>query len=218
MTKKIVIAAAILGLSILVYFLCGGSDTDTESKNTILMDATVGTGGDDAGPEHDDELNNNDRGDEGTAAREELGTAPENAAAFALNRDSTIFTYRASGSFRKISASPEMTGYVVHFAGNMSGINVNDQSTINNVISFLLPPDVTPGTYSENTSPFMFQFFGTESGMMYTLDPACSFTLTIDEWGGPGGRARGTFSGDLKSEQTSAVITIRDGRFDVGIQ
>ena len=111
-----------------------------------------------------------------------------------------------------------MTGYVANFANDMLNIQVTNQASFSQVLSMMIPPDVTPGTYSEKSSNFMFQYFGNEPGVMYSLDVNNPFTLTIDEWGGSGGRAKGTFSGELKADGSNTIITIQDGRFDVSIQ
>ncbi|HOT47233.1 MAG TPA: hypothetical protein PLM53_19660, partial [Spirochaetota bacterium] len=150
--------------------------------------------------------------------QEEVKKAAENTVTFTVRGESGATTFKSVNPFIKIARTSDMTGYVANFASDMSGIRVADQSTYTRVLSMLIPADVTPGTYNEKSSNFMFQYFGTESGVMYSLDVNYPFTLTIEEWGGPGGRARGSFSGELKVEGSNSVILIQDGRFDAGIQ
>ena len=82
----------------------------------------------------------------------------------------------------------------------------------------LLPTVITPGTFTEQTGGLVVQFFGPEAGIYYELDRDTPFSITIQEWGGPGGRARGYFSGTLKSHQTSGKVTVHNGRFEASIQ
>jgi hypothetical protein len=215
--KKIAIGAAVIALGLILYFVCGSQDDGRDGSSSLLLDST-GAGTHAAG----------DRGESATG--EEAGdgsvTADDDSSkkvtadtiTFFLARERLQYTFPAMGSFRKMSATTEMTGYVANFASNSDMIRAGDQSKLSNVISILLPTDVSPGTYTEKSSNFMVQLFGQEAGTLYNLDHNCSFSLTVDEWGGPGGRVRGTFSGELKADGSSSIISINDGRFEAGIQ
>jgi hypothetical protein len=212
--KKAIIAVAIIGLFVLVYFLCGDSEKTAGSKNT-LMTSTAGSREGSSAPDDEEQASGGDEENEG---QEEVKKAAENTVTFTVRGEGGTNTFKSVNPFIKIARTSDMTGYVANFASDMSGIKVADQSTYTRVLSMLIPADVTPGNYNEKSSNFMFQYFGTESGVMYSLDVNYPFTLTIDEWGGPGGRARGSFSGELKMEGSNSVILIQDGRFDAGIQ
>ncbi|HPC43289.1 MAG TPA: hypothetical protein PL180_18480 [Spirochaetota bacterium] len=212
--KKAVIAVAILSLFALVYFVCGDSEITDGSKNP-LMTSTAGSRDGTSSPDDEEQASGSDEEKEG---QEEVKKAAENTVTFTVRGESGATTFKSVNPFIKIARTSDMTGYVANFASDMSGIRVADQSTYTRVLSMLIPADVTPGTYNEKSSNFMFQYFGTESGVMYSLDVNYPFTLTIEEWGGPGGRARGSFSGELKVEGSNSVILIQDGRFDAGIQ
>ncbi|HNW30622.1 MAG TPA: hypothetical protein PKN50_19255 [Spirochaetota bacterium] len=212
--KKAIIAVAMLGLFVFVYFLCGDSEK-TDGSKTTLMTSTAGSREGASSPDDEEQASGSDEEKEG---QEEVKRAAENTVTFTVRGESGATTFKSVNPFIKIARTSDMTGYVANFAGDMSGIKVADQSTYTRVLSMLIPADVTPGTYNEKSSNFMFQYFGTENGVMYSLDVNYPFTLTIDEWGGPGGRARGSFSGELKVEGSNSVILIQDGRFDAGIQ
>ena len=128
------------------------------------------------------------------------------------------YSYKAMNNFTKITASPQLTGYTASFVANINNINLSDQSTYNNVVSMMLPLDAGPGAYNEKSDNFIFQYIGANKGILYTLDQSGSFDLTIMEWGGPGGRAKGTFSGKLLSVESTDPVYIQDGKFDIGIQ
>jgi hypothetical protein len=221
--KKAAIAAVLIIIVLIFYFLCSKPEKSDTSKTSLLTDSVTDTTHRDADSEG---LDNDDVGSDSAGhGREEKNTdgeeatvAAEDTVTFRVLGESGINTYKSIASFTKISVSPEFTGYLANFAGNIGNINVSNQSTYTHVISVLLPTDVTPQTFNEKSHPFIFQYFGSESGVLYTLDQMCSFSLTIDEWGGPGGRAKGTFSGELKAAEGSSIISIRDGSFDVGIK
>ncbi len=213
--KKAIIPVAIIGLFVLIYFICSDSDKPGDSKTT-LMTSTADTMGRSSSDIADEE--SAPEGDEEKDGQEEVRKAPENTVTFSVRGESGTSTYKSVNPFIKIARTSDLTGYVANFAGDMTGIRVADQSTYSRVLSMMIPADVMPGTYSEKSNNFMFQFFGAESGVMYSIDVNYPFTLTIDEWGGPGGRARGSFSGELKVEGSNSIITIQDGRFDAGIQ
>ncbi len=212
--KKAIIAAAILGLFVLVYFFCGDSDKTGDPKNTLMTTTSDSREGTSAPDEEEQVLGD----EEETGEREEVKKTAENTVTFSVRGESGSNTFKSVNPFIKIARTSEMTGYVANFANDMSGIRVADQSTYTRVLSMMIPADVTPGSYNEKSGNFMFQYFGSESGVMYSLDVNYPFTLTIDEWGGPGGRARGSFSGELKVEGMNSVIVIQDGRFDAAIQ
>jgi hypothetical protein len=215
--KKAIIAAVIIGLSVLIYFICGGPDKPGDSKAT-LMNSTADKANRGSSDVDSDEESGTGNGDEEKLGQEQVKSAPENTVTFSVRGESGTSTFKSVNPFIKIARSSDLTGYVANFASDMTGIRVAEQSTYSKVLSMLIPADVTPGTYSEKSSNFMFQYFGTENGVMYSIDVNYPFTLTIDEWGGPGGRARGSFSGELKVDGSNSVITIQDGRFDAGIQ
>ena len=215
--KKILIAVIIAAASLMIYFICGKSDktekaeksllSDTVSKNETASSATA-PGGDDS-----DTFSEEKKREE-----EKESSQKEDTVTFILASDSRQYNYKAVNSFKKVGVSSDMTGYVANFAENIGGINVREIATYRNLISFMVPMEVTPGTYTERSANFIVQFFGAEGGANYTLDHAHSFTMTITEWGGPGGRARGRFSGELKAEESSTPVSIRDGMFDIAIQ
>jgi len=215
--KKIAIGAAVIALGLILYFVCGSQDDARNNPSPLLLDSpgegtradgesggsAAGEGAGDAGVTDDDDSSKK---------------VPADTISFFLARERVNYSFPAIGNFRKMSATTEMTGYVANFAADSGVIHTGDQSKLSNVISILLPTDVAPGTYTEKSPNFMFQLFGQEAGTLYSLDQNCSFTMTVDEWGGPGGRARGTFSGELKADGSSTIISINDGRFEAGIQ
>ncbi|MBP7736577.1 MAG: hypothetical protein KA369_11435 [Spirochaetes bacterium] len=214
--KKALVAVGIIGFCVLIYFVCGESDKPGDSKSS-LMTSTEDSGNRGTGPDEEESGAESDVDQEKTD-QEEARKTPENTVSFMVRGEGRTNTYKSVNPFIKIARSSDLTGYVANFASDMTGIKVADQSTYSHVFSMLIPGDVTPGALSERSSNFMVQYFGTESGVMYSLDVNYPFTLTIDEWGGPGGRARGTFSGELKVDGSGNVIYIQDGRFDAGIQ
>lgn len=221
--KKTLIITALIALVVLVYFLCGKKEEKVAPGTALLSDAVSGTANRarEIGSLEDEETGPQDgEGDSGArkAGSDGAGQAQENTAVFRIQGESGVNTYSSIANFTKISASPEFTGYLVNFAANIKDVNVSNQSTYRHVLSMMLPSEVAPGTYTEKSTPFIIQFFGSESGVLFTLDYNHPFTLTIDEWGGQGGRARGTFSGELKSAEGTQVMQIRDGNFNVGIQ
>lgn len=215
--KKAIIAAIIIGLSILIYFICGSPDKSGDSRSTLMTSTADKADRGSSGVDGEDEPGS-ENADEEKDGQEQVKSAPENTVTFSVRGESGTNTYKSVNPFIKIARSSDLTGYVANFASDMTGIRVAEQSTYTRVLSMLIPGDVTPGSYSEKSSNFMFQYFGTESGVMYSIDVNYPFTLTIDEWGGPGGRARGSFSGELKVDGSNSVITIQDGKFDAGIQ
>jgi hypothetical protein len=144
----------------------------------------------------------------------------ENTVSFAIlsRGDYKVYSFKAVKNFVKIAASPELSGYTASFVEDIKNLNVSDQSTYHNLISMMLPSEVVPGSFNEGSSNFLFQYFGTNKGTLYSLDQSCPFELNIIEWGGTGGRARGVFSGKLFSIEATEPIYIQDGKFDVGIQ
>lgn len=220
--KRPIIVALLIAAVILTYFICDKKDEKIEPGTALLSDAVSGDASRtrETGPSEEGEIGFESDESAGNAknAGNEAVQAQENTATFRIQGESGINTYTSIANFTKISPSPEFTGYLVNFAANFSEINVSNQSTYRHVISMMLPSDVTPGTYTEKSTPFIIQYFGSENGVLYTLDYNHTFSLTVDEWGGPGGRARGTFSGELKSAEGTSVMQIRDGSFNVGIQ
>lgn len=217
--KKILIALAIAALSLTFYFICGKSDDAKKSDKSLFSDTVPNKESSRSGDAPADDSSDTDTFSEDKKREEEKHTSQkEDTVTFYLTGDSRQCHYKAVNSFRKVSASSDVTGYVANFAENISGINVSNISSYRNLISFMVPLDVTPGTYTEKSSNFIVQFFGTEGGANYTLDQAHTFSMTITEWGGPGGRARGQFSGELKAEESTTPVSIRDGMFDIAIQ
>lgn len=214
--KKAIIAGSIIALSVLIYFICGRSDKPDESKT--LMTTTGDSVQKSPSADDGEESSPSDSGDEEKGSRDEVRNTPENTVSFAVRGENRAYTFKVVNGFIKIARTSDMTGYVANFANDMLNIQVTNQATFSQVLSVMVPPDVTPGTYSEKSSNFMFQYFGNEPGVMYSIDVSNPFTLTIDEWGGSGGRAKGTFSGELKADGSNTIITIQDGRFDVSIQ
>ncbi len=212
MMKKGILAAVIIGLSVLIYFICGTSDSSDDSKTNLMTSTADNMESSSMAGDGEEPLSSE------SAEEDEIKSTPENTVSFSVRGDSKTYTFKSVNPFIKIARSQDLTGYVANFANDMTFIRVAEQSTYTQVISMLIPGDVTPGPLSEKAGNFMFQFFGSERGVMYSLDVNYPFTVTIDEWGGPGGRARGTFSGELKAEGSGTVITIQDGRFDAGIQ
>jgi hypothetical protein len=211
MNKKVIAGLAVIAVGAGIYFICGTEDSG-EKKQSLLL-STESASGKDASPR--DEKKSDESGSEDESDQPK---ASPNTLSFFLGKDRSSYSFQAIGAFRKVSATTEMTGYVGNFAVSPEGINVPDQSKLSNVISILLPGDVSPGTYTEKSSNFMVQYFGQEPGLLFNLDQNCSFTLTITEWGGSGGRVRGTFSGELKSEGAATIISFSEGRFEAGIQ
>ncbi len=214
--KKALVAIGIIGLCVLIYFICSEPDKPGDS-NSSLMTNTADNANRGSAPDEEEYGEETDV-DRERADQEEARKTPENTVTFVVRGEGRTNTYKSVNPFIKIARSSDLTGFVANFASDMTGIKVADQSTYSHVFSMLIPGDVTPGALSERTSNFMVQYFGTDSGVMYSLDVNYPFTLTIDEWGGPGGRARGTFSGELKVDGSGAVIYIQDGRFDAAIQ
>ena len=221
--KKIAVVSVLIILSLIIYFICSKPEKTDTSKTSLLTDAASDRS--DRNADHDNaddsdfgSSNKSQGEDTKNAGGDDFKPAAEDTVTFRVQGESGVNTYKSIATFTKISISPEFTGYLANFAGNINNINVSNQSTYTHVISVLLPTEVTPGTFTEKSNPFIFQFFGSESGVLFTLDQMCSFSLTIDEWGGPGGRAKGTFSGELKAADGTSIISIRDGSFDVGIK
>lgn len=215
--KKIAIGAAVIALGLIFYFVCGSQDDVRDNQSSLLLDSP-GEGTQAAG-ERGGNTAGEGAGDAGVTADDDSSKkVTADTISFFLTRERVNYSFPAIGNFRKMSATTEMTGYVANFAANSGVIHAGDQSKLSNVISILLPTDVVPGTYTEKSPNFMVQLFGQEAGTLYNLDQNCSFTLTVDEWGGPGGRVSGTFSGELKADGSSTIISINDGRFEAGIQ
>ncbi|MBN2078494.1 MAG: hypothetical protein JW838_05980, partial [Spirochaetes bacterium] len=156
--------------------------------------------------------------EEEAALQRNAAPAAKNTLTYKFDREMEPYVYEAVGGFTKIAASEEMTGYVANFTIDRKGLDPSDAAKISHVLSMLLPTVVTPGTFTEQTSGLIVQYFGPEPGIYYELDQDSPFSITIQEWGGPGGRARGYFSGTLKSNQTSGRVMLHDGRFDASIQ
>jgi hypothetical protein len=217
MNKKLLAAAAAIALGLVIYFVCGTSNDGKDKQSSLLVNSSEEGAASTTGSETT-RTTEGDRDEGGTDENGSSKKAAANSASFFLTRERQEYSFQAIGNFRRMSATTEMTGYVGSFAANSEAVTVSDQSKLNNVISILLPTDVSPGTYNEKSANFMVQFFGQEAGTLYNIDHNCSFTLTVDEWGGPGGRVRGTFSGELKADGSSTIITVSDGRFEAGIQ
>ncbi|MBN2160875.1 MAG: hypothetical protein JW807_15910 [Spirochaetes bacterium] len=217
--KKGVIILMLIGIALFFYFICGKSENHDEHESPLLSDA-MSPGVEqtrDGGTTityHQDVEEEQVSGD----GADESRPASEDTAIFTLQGDTKEYTYKAINGFKKISMTPDYTGHVANFAGNMASINTSNQESYKHVISIMLPPDVVPGVYRETSSKFMFQFFGSENGKLFTIDVNYPFTLNLNDWEGPGGRARGTFSGQLMANNTGEVITIEYGKFDVDIQ
>jgi hypothetical protein len=216
--KKVVIALIVIGIPLLFYFLCGKTENKEEPQSPLLSNTMTGSGERTADGGTEVTREENRENVEKVAAAEESGPAQEDTVTFMLPGDTKVYTYKAINGFKKISMTSEYTGHVANFAGNMGAINTSNQATYSHVISIMLPPDVIPGPYNEKSGQFLFQFFGSENGKLFTLDANYPFTVNVTEWGGPGGRARGSFAGQLMADESGDVITIQDGRFDVGIQ
>ncbi len=214
--KKALVAVGIIGLCVLVYFICGDSEKTEDSQSSLMTSAQDQTKSGSTSSETEYEYDTDV--EQERAEQDEARKTPENTVTFTVRGENRTNTYKSVNPFIKIARSSDLTGDVVNFASDMIGIKVSDQSTYRHVFSMMIPGDVTPGSLSERSGNFMVQYFGTETGVMYSLDVNYPFTLTIDEWGGSGGRARGTFSGELKVNGSGAVIYIQDGRFDAAIQ
>ncbi len=213
--KKPVIVLGICILVALIYFICSGPGEEKKDASLLhhseaLTEEYPGSGD---GYYHEE----GGYEDENSAPRD-AAPAVKDTLTYRLDLESTSYVYSAIGGFNKIAASEEMTGYVANFAISRGTIDASNPSKINHVISILLPVVVTPGIFNERSNPFIVQFFGPVAGILYGLDPDMPFSLTVEEWGGPGGRARGFFAGTLKSDQTSETVVIHDGRFEASIR
>lgn len=215
--KKPAIITGIIILVGLIFYICSGPDPDKKEDTLVSMESS--------GVEVNRDNREDETADDPFVGYEDTDAPPGDAAPIAKNtlsykfdRDMTPYVYEAMGGFTRIAASEEMTGYVVNFTINRSGLNTSDAGKIRHVLSILLPTVVTPGTFTEQTGGLIVQYFGPEPGIYYELDQDSPFSITIQEWGGPGGRARGYFSGTLKSNQTSGRVMLHDGRFDASIR
>jgi hypothetical protein len=140
-----------------------------------------------------------------------------NTVVFYLENERKTYTYTSYQKLLKLTLAPEKTGYVANFIEDQKKLDLKDESTYSHVLSFFLPVDITPTAFDERSDEFMFQFFGTEPGSIYMVNPGYDFSFTITECGGSSGRARGIFSGTLKAANSANTISIRDGKFDIEI-
>lgn len=219
MMKKAIIAGCLAaGLFLVAYFVCRDSSTETKGASSSLLTESLDT-------QHSRNMTTTERDEpiaveEGEGASEEAGKetekAAENTVVFTLRGEANQRVFRSVNPFKKLKGG-EVSGYVANFAENIKGVTVTNQDTYRNIFSLLLPHEVTPGTYTEASANFIVQFFGDQAGELFHLDAACPFKLTVTEWGGPGGRARGYFSGELKSDDTDRIISL-SGSFDIGIE
>jgi hypothetical protein len=221
--KKHITIVILIATGLSLYLIFRKSDKSNINHKSIMPDTISGESvpdvkNHDSGPQSQEEsrigneiLNEN---------REETSTVSENSISFTavLKGEYKVYNFKAIKNFTKITASPQFTGYTASFVENLNAMNLSDQSTFKNVISMMLPLEIGPGTYNEKSENFIFQYIGSDKGVMYSLDQTSPFELTLTEWGGPGGRARGTFSVKLRSFESTEPVYIQDGRFDIGIQ
>lgn len=216
MKKPAIIIGSIILIG-LIYFICSEPETNKKEGPIVGMETTSGevaedhyndTSGDDPFTGYEDP----------DAPQKDAVPVAKNTLSYKYDREMKPFVYEAIAGFTKVAATEEMTGYVVNFSIDRDKLDPSDATKISHVLSLLLPTVVTPGTFTEQTSGLIVQYFGPEPGIYYELDQDSPFSITVQEWGGPGGRARGYFSGTLKSNQTSGKVMLHDGRFDASIK
>ncbi len=171
-----------------------------------------------AGDERDASTGESGLLDQGMEPRADFTTLePDTASCIVVSgRESGTRTYRAVGGLSPISAGGSSIGLVARFAGAAPGSGADHQ--LRNAIIIMLPPDALRGNYSGRSDNFGFYYFDETGDNAFRPAAGPGFTLTIVEWGGTGSRARGTFSGVLRSADTDATVTVKDGRFDIGIR
>ena len=217
---RIIIDIALIVLFIgLVYFICSKTGKTDKQQRIILRDSmkTSASSNTDSGVFQ--QMHEDRQGGEESSKEEQKGKT-ENTISFSLvsSGESKSYSYKALNNLTKVPQSTSFSGYVTSFAADLKKINLSNENSFSHIFSILLPLDAGVGTYTEKSNAFIIQFFGPENGKLYTLQPEYSFTLTIHEWGGPGGRARGIFFGELKAADSSIPLVFRDGQFDIGIQ
>jgi len=215
MVKKAIIAGCLAaGLFILAYFVRRDSSTETKGASSSLLTESLDTQHSRNGTltERDETIAVADEESSSEVAEE----AGENTVVFTIRGEANQRVFRSVNPFKKLRGG-EVSGHVANFAENITSVTVTNQDTYRNIFSLLLPHEVTPGTYTEASANFIVQFFGEQAGELFHLNASCPFKLTITEWGGPGGRARGYFAGELKSDDTDRIISL-SGSFDVGIE
>ncbi len=221
--KKPVTIVILISVAIFLYLYFRGSDKTDASKKSNETGSLLKETAPDPGNYEPDDYRPESRGrdyETESKSRPDFKNLRENTVSFAvvMKGEYKVYTFKAVKNFVKIAASPELSGYTASFVEDIKNLNVSDQSTYHNVISMMLPADVSPGTFSEGSAGFLFQYFGTNKGILFSLDQSCPFELNLMEWGGSGGRARGAFSGKLFSLESTDPVYIQDGKFDVGIQ
>jgi hypothetical protein len=221
--KKHIIITILIATGLSLYLMFRKSDKSDIARKSIMPD-TINTESIPDSPNYDsghqakeesrisnEILNEN---------KEDSKTVSENSIRFAVvyNGEYKAYNFKAVKNFAKITASPQFTGYTASFVENLKALNLSNRSTFKNVISMMLPLDAGPGTYNEKSENFIFQYIGADKRLLFALDQTSHFELTLTEWGGAGGRARGTFSGTLRSFESTEPVYIQDGQFDIGIK
>lgn len=87
-------------------------------------------------------------------------------------------------------------------------------------ITIQLPPEVHAGyVYTEDTLCCMdlltCQVTAGDAMSIYRVHPDHPFTMTVSEWGGPGGRVKAIFAGTLFNPSTGCTMTVTGGLLDV---
>lgn len=87
--------------------------------------------------------------------------------------------------------------------------------TSHNVVSIYVPvnPQVNV-PYVRGSSNFSFVFTDSNSVIYRSSRGSSTFSLTITQWPGIGGYAKGTFSGTLYDDTETAFVTIQSGTFE----
>lgn len=199
----------------LSYYICSGKN-EKSKKSTALLSGTDIDSMNQSGS--DEDVSDVSAEDQEGKKKDSAEHARENTLSFKFNSESKTYNLKAVKAFIKVQISGELNGYVANFVDNIESLDMYKPETYSDVFSFMIPPDGGTGTFKETSENFIVQFFGSDKGIKYILDSKYSFTMTITEWGGPGGRAKGSFQGDLKAEDGSVTVTIRDGLFDIAIQ
>ncbi len=209
MKKAIVIGLGIFAIFIIYFFVCDHKSTPQKGDALMLGQPSGGFGGSTT-REGDSAADEEREGDQGKGAARQ---AAPNTITFVANGER--YTYPALMNFRLLHLQNDMHGFLCNFARDLSGIDLQNPATYQHVVSLFLPPDAKATVYTQENEKFIFEFFGSETGTKYHPK---DFTFTINEWGGPRGRAKGTFSGELSAEGSGVSMTVENGSFDVGIQ